>query len=459
MLGRARIVLVALSAVLGAWLAAYSAPSVLDKLFLLVREHLMPEYDPAVAEPAISPRASMAVEPAPPVVTGETAPEPVSGESPQPVEAPPAPPVESELTPPAETQPAPPVATQRAADLQAQAADDADADGYPGSRYPATLIAVALLGLIMGGAVGNRFCDLLERWLGVWDKMETGDKVTLFVGVIAGILASVPFLFVLQGVGAIAAGIVALPIVVGITALSVYALRSMDEVLPWTSSRGGSKRSGIKVLDTNVIIDGRIYDLMRTGFLEGQLYVPNFVLKELQHIADSSDSLRRQRGRRGLDILRLMQAEFEVEVGIHDRVVAGSGEEVDHRLVRLAKALGADLVSNDFNLNRVAGLQKVRVLSVNDLALALRPNVLPGEMLDVAIIREGSQYGQGIGYLEDGTMVVVENGKPYINETTQVNVTQVIQTERGKMIFAEVDSGTESTEPPRTRRSARENRH
>lgn len=454
MLGRVRIVLVSLFAILGAWLAAYGAPSVLDRLYMLVREYLVPEYSPGITQPIVvqrearpegPPAVEEQIQPAPPVAeqvpTADPAPAAVS----EPVADPSRAAVDrgSGLMPP---------------EPQPQAADDTDIEGYPGARYPATIVAVALLGLIMGGAVGNRFCDLLERWLGLWDKMVTGDKVTLFVGVIAGILASVPFLFVLQGVGAIAAGIVALPIVVGITALSVYALRSMEDVLPWTNARGTGKRSGIKVLDTNVIIDGRIYDLMRTGFLDGQLYVPNFVLKELQYIADSSDVLRRQRGRRGLEILRLMQTEFEVEIGIHDRVVAGSDEEVDHRLVRLAKALGADLVSNDFNLNRVAGLQKVRVLSVNDLALALRPNVLPGETMDVAIIREGSQYGQGIGYLEDGTMVVVENGKAHINDTARVAVTQVIQTERGKMIFAEVDMPSDANDSYRHRKAAREHR-
>ncbi len=331
---------------------------------------------------------------------------------------------------------------------------------YPESRNPWTVVAMALLGAIVGASVGNFACNGIEAALRRWDDMEMGDKVTLFVGVFAGILASIPFLFVLQALGGIAAPTLTLLLTVGFSALAVLALRSMEEVLPWQRGRTRSRRSGIKILDTNVIIDGRIYDLARTGFLEGQLYIPGFVLQELQHIADSADALRRQRGRRGLDVLRLMQDDFDIEVGTHDRFAADPEEEVDARLVRLAQALGGDIVSNDFNLNRVASIQNVRVLNVNDLALALRPNVLPGESLEVTVIREGNQYGQGVAYLDDGTMVVVEQGKPFINETVKVNVTQVIQTERGKMIFADApEIAVENGEAgPRTHRPMRESR-
>jgi uncharacterized protein YacL len=183
--------------------------------------------------------------------------------------------------------------------------------------------------------------------------------------------------------------------------------------------------------------------------LDGQIYVPNFVLEELQHIADSADPLRRQRGRRGLDVLRHMQADFNLEVGTRDRFAVPSSDGVDGRLVRLAQALGADIVTNDFNLNRVAALQDVRVLNINDLALALKPNVLPGESLALQLVREGNQPGQGVGYLDDGTMVVVEQGKRHIGETVHVTVTQVIQTERGKMIFGDLgQNGTESGRAP-----------
>lgn len=226
----------------------------------------------------------------------------------------------------------------------------------------------------------------------------------------------------------------------GFSALGVYTLRSMEQVLPWGAMGGSKRRTGIKVLDTNVLIDGRILDVLKSGFLEGDLYVPEFVVHELQHIADSADPLRRQRGRRGLRLLRSMRAEFQVDVGSKDRYAGNPKEPVDTRLVRLAKAIGGDLVSNDFNLNNVAQVQDVRVLNINDLSLAVRTPILPGEALEVLLQREGQQHGQAVGYLEDGTMVVVEAGSEYIGETRQVNVTQVLQTERGKMIFAEIPS-------------------
>ena len=324
---------------------------------------------------------------------------------------------------------------------------------YEAGKRPSVIVAMALLGMIIGGAIGSILLRFFGRATVKWDKMAIGDKVTLFVGIFAGIVASSPFLFVFQGLGALAP-IVTLSLTVGFSALSVYALKSMEDALPWQRSTGKRRKSGIKVLDTNILIDGRIYDLVRTGFIEGEIYVPNFVLRELQHIADSADSLRRQRGRRGLDILKRIQAETPIEVGTYDRYANDEREEVDSRLVRVAKAIGGDLVSNDFNLNRVATVQDVKVLSINDLALALRPTVLPGESLDVAVVREGSQMGQGIGYLDDGTMVVVEHGRDLIGQQSQVFVTQVIQTERGKMIFADADK-SEAEEAARRPRSKR----
>jgi uncharacterized protein YacL len=258
------------------------------------------------------------------------------------------------------------------------------------------------------------------------------------------IIGSLPFLIAFGNLGPLFATVLTLGLTIGFASLAMYLLNSMEEVLPWKKGEVRGRPSGIKVLDTNVLIDGRIYDLLRTGFLEGELYVPKFVLKELQHIADSADSLRRQRGRRGLEVLRHMQADHPIEIGAHDRFAPDEREDVDSRLVRVAKGLGADLVSNDYNLNRVASIQDIRVLNINDLALALRPNVLPGETLELTIIREGNQPGQGVGYLEDGTMVVVENGKSKIGEHLTVAVTQVIQTERGKMIFGTIADADET---------------
>lgn len=304
-------------------------------------------------------------------------------------------------------------------------------------------IPIATLGALVGAFVGNTVLNLTDRLVAMWDRMHTGDKVTLYVGAFAGIIMSVPVLLLFQNIqtfDGIQRFIGISVLTVGFIVISIYTLMSMADILPWNRGRGMGRKTGIKLLDTNVIIDGRIYDVVRCGFLEGQIYVPGFVLDELQHIADSHDSLRRQRGRRGLEVLRHMQAEFEMEVRMHDKFAPEMGDGVDARLVRLAKSLGADIVTNDFNLNRVAAVQEVKVLNLNDLALALRSNVMVQETLSLPMTREGNQPGQGVGYLEDGTMVVVENGKQHIGETVDVMVTQVIQTERGKMIFAEVDA-------------------
>lgn len=313
---------------------------------------------------------------------------------------------------------------------------DLEQQGYPGSSNPIVVAAMALLGAIIGGGIGNIVASFFERFVKKWDGMEMGDKVSLFIGIFAGIVASIPFLVVFQGLGGVVAPLLTFALILGLSAISIMALKSMSDVLPWQKSRAQGRRTGKKILDTNVIIDGRILDVARSGFLQGEIYVPKFVIDELQHIADSSDPLRRQRGRRGLEVLRLLQSDYDLEVGTEDGRIPPGGE-VDDRLVKLALALGGDLVSNDYNLNRVAGLQKVRVLNINDLALSLRPNVLPGELLVVPVVREGNQPGQGIGYLEDGTMVVIEHGRAHIGHTTEVTVTQVIQTERGKMIFGE----------------------
>ncbi len=194
------------------------------------------------------------------------------------------------------------------------------------------------------------------------------------------------------------------------------------------------------LLDTSVIIDGRIADISRTGFLDGILTIPRFVLNELQHIADSSDTLRRNRGRRGLDMLNKLQKESVVPIKITDMDVE-EVREVDDKLVRLAKQLRAPVLTNDFNLNKVAEIQGVRVLNVNELANALRAIVLPGENMHVKLVQEGKELGQGVAYLDDGTMVVVENGKKYMGNSIDVTVTRMLQTNQGRMIFATPANG------------------
>lgn len=190
-----------------------------------------------------------------------------------------------------------------------------------------------------------------------------------------------------------------------------------------------------KILDTSVIIDGRIADICQTNFLEGTIVIPQFVLGELQHIADSSDTLKRNRGRRGLDVLNRIQKELGIQVEIYE----GDFEEiseVDSKLIKLAKVINGIVVTNDFNLNKVCDLQNVSVLNINDLANAVKPVVLPGEELVVQVIKDGKEHNQGVAYLDDGTMIVVEEGRDYIGRTIEVIITSVLQTSAGRMIFA-----------------------
>ncbi len=191
------------------------------------------------------------------------------------------------------------------------------------------------------------------------------------------------------------------------------------------------------LLDTSVIIDGRITDISKTGFLTASLMVPNFVLNELQYIADSGDALRRKRGRRGLEVLNVLQAECPIPLEITD-IDVSEVREVDSKLVALARHLSVPIMTNDYNLNRVAGLQGVTVLNLNDLANAVKAAYLPGEELTVKVIQEGREHGQGVGYLEDGTMVVIEEGRYHLNRMLEVIVTKVLQTSAGRMIFAKI---------------------
>ncbi|MGB8261774.1 MAG: PIN domain-containing protein [Terracidiphilus sp.] len=208
-------------------------------------------------------------------------------------------------------------------------------------------------------------------------------------------------------------------------------------------------RRSSKVLDTSVIIDGRIADIAEAGFMDGVLVVPEFVLRELQTVADSTDSSKRQRGRRGLDMLQRMQSNNKIQV----QIVADDFpaiREVDLKLLELAKKWEAKVVTNDFNLNKVAHLHHVEVLNINDLANALKPVVLPGEHMTVLILKEGKEYNQGVGYLDDGTMVVVDHARKLIGRTVDISVTSVLQTASGKMIFGKLDETSRNGEPGRS---------
>ena len=239
---------------------------------------------------------------------------------------------------------------------------------------------------------------------------------------------------------------IALTVVLGVTGLAVAVSRERDisQLLPERARRGETNSRGTSngrvLMDTSAIIDGRIADISKTGFVHGTMVIPRFILDELRHVADSSDSLKRARGRRGLEMLNKLRKEAEVPIQIMD-VDYHDGSEVDGKLVKLARSLNAQIMTTDFNLNRVAELQGVRVLNVNELASALKPVVLPGEDMMVRIIQEGKESGQGVGFLDDGTMVVVEGGRKHINTHMDVSITRVLQTAAGRIIFAQPQAG------------------
>ena len=209
--------------------------------------------------------------------------------------------------------------------------------------------------------------------------------------------------------------------------------------------RGQSIEENLKILDTSVIIDGRIVDVCESGFLEGAFILPQFILQELQYIADSPDSMKRARGRRGLDVLHKIQKMSQITVRIVDEDFPKI-KEVDTKLVALAKLMNAKVITNDFNLNKVAQLQGVSVLNINELANSLKPVVLPGESMKVFILKEGKEYNQGVAYLDDGTMVVIENARKLIGKHADVTVTSVLQTTAGRMIFSKTKEEYEREE-------------
>jgi uncharacterized protein YacL len=260
----------------------------------------------------------------------------------------------------------------------------------------------------------------------------------LLAGFLLGALAT-PFLLTLPGVGGWVAPFV-VSFLLGLIGVAVMVSREEEfagflaRYLPGVAKTGNSSRE--IVVDTSAIIDGRIADVAATGFLQGTLIVPRFILDELRHIADSPETLRRNRGRRGLDVLSRLQKDGVVPVRVTDEDFPDA-RDVDAKLIRLASKLNAPILTNDFNLNRIAELEDVKVLNVNSLANAVKVVILPGEEMAVRIIQEGKEMGQGVGFLDDGTMVVVEGGRRYLNEQLDVIVTRVLQTVAGRMIFAQ----------------------
>jgi uncharacterized protein YacL len=297
---------------------------------------------------------------------------------------------------------------------------------------------IGLWGLLGGLLLAGLTVLIEDRLKKIPFKNLLGSVFGLILGVIIANLISNAFLSNLlnhqQIILSIYAGLYG---VLGYIGLRVGFKKGEELHLPgWkTFSKSIPRSENSKILDTSVIIDGRIADITETGFVEGTLLIPQFVLGELQHIADSSDPIKRTRGKRGLEILRHIQKQVNVDVRIVDTDYP-SVKEVDAKLIELAKEVHGKIVTNDSNLNKVAELQGIEVLNINELANSLKPVVLPGEEMNVKILKEGKEMGQGVAYLDDGTMIVVDNGKKQMGRTVDVVVTSVLQTPAGRMIFA-----------------------
>lgn len=317
------------------------------------------------------------------------------------------------------------------------------------------LILFILLGASVGYLIGSALARQLQKALAAAERVITSmpgweilvAAAGLIIGLVLATLASYPVRSIEMPELRL---VLTLVVFVVFGALGLHlAIAKKEEfgrILPGVrdACAGGGDEASPKVLDTSVIIDGRVTDLIETGFLEGRLLVPRFVLAELQAIADSEETLKRNRGRRGLDVVTQLRERATRSVEIYD-VDYPELADVDAKLLRLARDVGGIVVTNDYNLSRVASIQGVAVLNINELANALKPVVLPGERLDVHVLREGKESGQGVAYLDDGTMVVVDGGRPLIGANAEVVVTSVLQTPAGRMIFTKVHQASEAS--------------
>jgi uncharacterized protein YacL len=319
------------------------------------------------------------------------------------------------------------------------------ASGNEPQNYIRYVVVLMLAGVAMGG--------LVTPWVTIKPvlylrkrirQLPTQELFAIIVGLILGLIVGAllapvlanlpqPFGEIMPFIGALLFGYLGV-VVMTMRQKDIFALIGTRFSMEATSS---DERPVL--LDTSVIIDGRIADISQTGFISGIMLVPRFVLNELQHIADSADALRRNRGRRGLDMLNRLKEESVVPVRITDMDVS-EAREVDDKLVMLAKNLRCPIITNDYNLNRVAQLQGVIVLNINELANAVKSVLLPGETIPVKVIQEGKELGQGVGYLDDGTMIVVEEGRPYIGRTIPVLVKKVLQKPEGRLVFAQPEA-------------------
>ena len=301
-------------------------------------------------------------------------------------------------------------------------------------------------------AIGKHSAKVARNIESDLQSVSTNDMLTGTGGLIIGLIIAFLISKIYEGIQIFYIGTILTIItyfILGYLGVIVATKKGKDFVPAWLAFRkaaaGAPKAKGKqgdaapKILDTSVIIDGRIADIMKTGFIEGSIIIPEFVLVELRHIADSSDSLKRNRGRRGLDVLNKIQSDYGIE--IYNTSSEKSLEEipeVDVKLLKLAQLTNGKVVTNDFNLNKVAAIKGVDVLNINELANTLKPVVLPGEDMSLFLVKEGKENNQGVAYLDDGTMIVVEEGKKFIGQTVRVVVTSVLQTSAGRMIFTKI---------------------
>ena len=336
------------------------------------------------------------------------------------------------------------------------------------------LLAAGFAGLVSGALAGPLLS--VEPFLWLERTLETapaGELVGAVVGLLVGLVVSALVAVMLSGIPAGVGYFVALALAVAFVYIGVHTgMRRRLDVAAMFAQVGRRGRTAVAagsvldddnpppqdgppvLVDTSVLIDGRILDIVSTGFIPGRLVIPSFVLEELQRVADAGDSLRRSRGRRGLSVVESLKQSPDVVCEFLDTDIPGAAE-VDWRLIKLARQMGAAVMTNDFNLNKLARVEGLRVLNLNDLANALKPIVSAGETMEVTIVKDGKEPHQGVGYLDDGTMVVVENGRRHIDSTVPVTVTSVLQTPAGRMMFAMISSPDEPSLPPAARNGGR----
>lgn len=309
------------------------------------------------------------------------------------------------------------------------------------------IMAYIVIALALGFIFYTTSNKLIEIVMESLDRLELFiQKMTLYemmvgsVGLIIGLIIANLVTIPIKNIDIIGTPVsIVVNILFGCLGIAVAAGKKNENIFESfrgrASDTSGKRRSDPKILDTSVIIDGRIIDICRSGFIEGELIVPSFVLDELRHIADSQDPLKRNRGRRGLDVLNMIQKDLQFPMRIETMEVS-SDSEVDNALLKMAQKLGGKVLTMDFNLNKVANFQGVEVLNINELANAMKPIALPGEEMVVQVVKDGKENGQGVAYLDDGTMIVIDGGRKHIGEKLNVTVTSILQTAAGRMIFA-----------------------